>query len=206
VTLYVLVYVYVKVIPLIGRGGSQGCETSRLPYFLDSRLTDSGEAVNLTRRPSLAPGRFLVLISVRGWVDPRDIVRLKVSGQWSPTFLANKRDNCPVSFSVISVFSTHFHHLIFNLQISILHAFLLIGVLQFVTHLRLIVFCLFPFLRLFHFFYYLTDIKYIIDVLNRHGNRSRGCLIPFLVLMSFEICPVASCYTYLMYLDSVLRL
>jgi hypothetical protein len=27
------------------------CETSRLPHFLDNRLTDGGEFVNLTRRP-----------------------------------------------------------------------------------------------------------------------------------------------------------
>jgi hypothetical protein len=54
-----------KAIPVTGRGGPQGCETSRLPHFTDSRLTDGGE-VSLTRRPPLTPGKFLVLISVRG--------------------------------------------------------------------------------------------------------------------------------------------
>jgi hypothetical protein len=38
-----------------GRGGPQGCETSRLPYFLDSRLTHGGEIVSLTRRPHIYP-------------------------------------------------------------------------------------------------------------------------------------------------------
>jgi hypothetical protein len=45
----------------------QGCETSRLPDFPDNRLTDGGEVISLTRRGRLLPpGRFLVLISVRG--------------------------------------------------------------------------------------------------------------------------------------------
>jgi hypothetical protein len=39
-----------KAIPVTGRGGSQGCETSRLPHFPDNRLTDCGEVVTLTRR------------------------------------------------------------------------------------------------------------------------------------------------------------
>jgi hypothetical protein len=29
-----------KAIPVTGRGGPQGCETSRIPHFLDNRLTD----------------------------------------------------------------------------------------------------------------------------------------------------------------------
>jgi hypothetical protein len=55
-----------KAIPVTGREGPQGCETSRLPHFLDNRLTDGGEVVSYTRRPPFTPGRFLVLISVRG--------------------------------------------------------------------------------------------------------------------------------------------
>jgi hypothetical protein len=50
-------------------------------HFLDGRLTYSGDVVSLTRRPPFPPGRFLVLISVRGWVDPRVIVRLEGLGQ-----------------------------------------------------------------------------------------------------------------------------
>jgi hypothetical protein len=59
-----------KVIPVTGRGGLWGCETSRLPHFLDNRLTDGGE-VSLTHLPPFTPGRFLVLISIRGWVEPQ---------------------------------------------------------------------------------------------------------------------------------------
>jgi hypothetical protein len=55
-----------KAISVAGRGGPYGCETSRLPHFLDSGLTDGCEIVSLTRRPPLPPGKFQVLISVRG--------------------------------------------------------------------------------------------------------------------------------------------
>jgi hypothetical protein len=50
-------------------------ETSRFPHFLDRRLTDGDKVVSLTR--PLPPGRFLVLISVRDWIDPRAIMRLE---------------------------------------------------------------------------------------------------------------------------------
>jgi hypothetical protein len=32
-----------------------GYETSRLPHFLDIRLTDGGKVVSLTRRPPFTP-------------------------------------------------------------------------------------------------------------------------------------------------------
>jgi hypothetical protein len=40
-----------KAVPVTGREGPQGCETSRLPNFLNNRLTDGGEVVSPTRRP-----------------------------------------------------------------------------------------------------------------------------------------------------------
>jgi hypothetical protein len=41
-----------KAIPVTGRGGPYDCETSRLPQFLDNRLTDCRKFVGLTRRPA----------------------------------------------------------------------------------------------------------------------------------------------------------
>jgi hypothetical protein len=40
-----------KAISVIDHGGPYDCETSRLIYFLDSRLTDCGEIASLKRRP-----------------------------------------------------------------------------------------------------------------------------------------------------------
>jgi hypothetical protein len=52
-------------------------ETSRLPHFLDNRLTDVYEVVSLMHQQPFTPGSFLVLISVRGWDDPMTIVQLE---------------------------------------------------------------------------------------------------------------------------------
>jgi hypothetical protein len=40
-----------KAIPVTGRGGLQGFETSTMQYFLDNQLTDGGEDVSFMRRP-----------------------------------------------------------------------------------------------------------------------------------------------------------
>jgi hypothetical protein len=45
-------------IPVTGRGDPLGCEASRPPYFLDNLLTDGGEVVSLTRRPSFSPRKI----------------------------------------------------------------------------------------------------------------------------------------------------
>jgi hypothetical protein len=44
-----------KAIPVTGHGGPEGCETSRLPHFLENWLTDGGKVVSLTRRPAGRP-------------------------------------------------------------------------------------------------------------------------------------------------------
>jgi hypothetical protein len=47
-----------KAIPITGRRGPEGCETSRLSHFLDSRLTDGGEIVILTRWTLFTPRKI----------------------------------------------------------------------------------------------------------------------------------------------------
>jgi hypothetical protein len=47
-----------KAIPVTGREGPQGCETSGLPHFLDNQLKDDGEVVSLTCRPSFTPRKI----------------------------------------------------------------------------------------------------------------------------------------------------
>jgi hypothetical protein len=67
---------------MTGRGGLYVCEMSRLPHFLDNRLTDGGEVVSLTRGPRFTlQKQFLVLISVAGGINPRAIVGLEGLGK-----------------------------------------------------------------------------------------------------------------------------
>jgi hypothetical protein len=47
-----------KGIPGTGHGGPQGCETSRLPRFLDNRLTDTDEVFSLMRWPAFTPRKI----------------------------------------------------------------------------------------------------------------------------------------------------
>jgi hypothetical protein len=62
-----------KDIPVTGRGGPQVCERSRLPHYLDRRLTDGGKVVSPTRPPHFTPrfpviiqfGNFFLLIKIR---------------------------------------------------------------------------------------------------------------------------------------------
>jgi hypothetical protein len=63
--------------PVIGRRGPQSCETSRLPHFLDNRITDDGEVVSLTRRPPFnprkIPGTHLVMYVTQYFILLRNV-------------------------------------------------------------------------------------------------------------------------------------
>jgi hypothetical protein len=52
------VYTIVKVVPVTSREGPLGCETSRHPHLLNSRLIDGGEVMSLTLQPPLTPRKI----------------------------------------------------------------------------------------------------------------------------------------------------
>jgi hypothetical protein len=54
-TLLSIVKKKVKAIPVTGREGPKGSETSTVPHFLANRLTDDSKVVSLTRLPPFAP-------------------------------------------------------------------------------------------------------------------------------------------------------
>jgi len=64
----------VKAVPLQTRRGPEGSRKLRFPDFVTT-AQDGGKVVSLTYRPPLPQEILLVLISVRGRVDPRAIVR-----------------------------------------------------------------------------------------------------------------------------------
>jgi hypothetical protein len=127
-----------KAIPVTGHEGPYGGKTSRLPHFLENRLKDCGEVVSLTRRGSpLPPGRFLVLISVRGWVDLRAIVRLEGLGQLkNPTTTSgiepastNYPTACPLDFcGTLTNFRFVLQHLKYVGQYVYAHSYLVVKI------------------------------------------------------------------------------
>jgi hypothetical protein len=70
----------IKSIPVIGCESLQGCETSRIPHYLDNRFTDGSKVVSLTHRPHFTTRYFLIFTSVRGWVNLGVMVRLERLG------------------------------------------------------------------------------------------------------------------------------
>jgi hypothetical protein len=90
-----------KAMSVTGHEGLYGCEMSRLPHFVYSKLTNGKEVVSLMGQPPFTPpGRFLVLISVRGWLDLRAMVQLEGSGQLKNP--ATSSGIAPVTFRLVA--------------------------------------------------------------------------------------------------------
>jgi hypothetical protein len=70
-----------KEVPLQAWSGPQGSRKLRFPDFVTT-AQDGGKVVSPTHRPHLPQEILLVLISVRGWVDPRAIVPSEGLCQW----------------------------------------------------------------------------------------------------------------------------
>jgi hypothetical protein len=60
-----------KAIPTACHGGMQCCEMLRILHFIDNQLIDGGEVIALHTDHTSLPQNFLVMISVRGWVNSR---------------------------------------------------------------------------------------------------------------------------------------
>ena len=71
---YILWNIKGKAVPLQACSGPECSRKLRFPDFMTT-AQDGGKVVSLTHRPPLPPGNTPVLISVRGWVDTRAIVR-----------------------------------------------------------------------------------------------------------------------------------
>ena len=71
-----------KSIPLQAWSGPEGSMKLRFPDYLTT-AQDGGKVVSFTHRPLFTPQEiFLVHISVRGWVDPKAVVRSEGLCQW----------------------------------------------------------------------------------------------------------------------------
>jgi hypothetical protein len=67
-----------------GSGGLWRCDTSRLPSFLDTRFTHSGEITSLTLRPRFGPREIPGTHFCQSLNQPQGLVQLKVLFKLSP--------------------------------------------------------------------------------------------------------------------------
>jgi hypothetical protein len=73
---------------------------------------DGGKVISPTQRPALPPGKLLLLISIRGWVDPRAVVRSEGLCQWKFPMTPSGIIFYNVSFIVLVSYLHHIFTLI----------------------------------------------------------------------------------------------
>ena len=77
----VLLTVKGKAVPLQAWSGPEGSRKLRFPDFMTT-AQGGGKVISLTHWPHLPQEIFLLLITVRGWVDPRAIARSEGLCHW----------------------------------------------------------------------------------------------------------------------------
>jgi hypothetical protein len=92
-------------IPLQALTGPEG--SRRLgSQILRQSAHEGGKGVSPTHRPPVPQEIFLVLISVRGWVDPRAIVRPEGLRQWKNPVTSSGIE--PVTFQFVEKWLNHY--------------------------------------------------------------------------------------------------
>ena len=93
-----------KAAPLQAWSGPEGSRKLRFPDYMTT-AQDGGKVVSPTHQPALPQKMLLVLISVRGWIEPRAIGRSEGIFQWKIPMTPSGIE--PVTFRFVAQHLNH---------------------------------------------------------------------------------------------------